>query len=211
MVAINIDGRQMAKLQRTLRNIEKGVPKAMVPAINRALAKGKTTVKREIRKEYLIKAKDIPVAVKRATRGNLNGSVSVQQGMLPLSKFKFRPKQPFNLRGWYAKQTGVSITPHPDTERKVVRRRNVPVFAQVKRSGGGVIPGAFVPAGIKPIGPFVRVAGAKRLPIKRLMTIGAAIMASQPSVGPEVQKQMTDTLAKRLDHEMKRVLDRSHK
>jgi hypothetical protein len=202
MVTLEIDTRQIAKLQRTLSGIEKGVPKALVPAINRALARGKTVVKRQIRKEYLIKARDIPVEVKRANRATLAGAVIVQQGMLGLDKFKLRPK--FNLNQWYAKQTGVRITPHAEPKR--VKRRKM-LFAQVKRGGGGVIPSAFyIPSG----GPYKRIS-RHRHPIYKLKTIGAAIMASQPAVGPEVQKEMGDTLAKRIDHEMTRVLNRGYK
>lgn len=178
MVALKIDTRQLAKLQRTVGHIKDGVPKALVPAINRALDKGKTTVKREIRKEYTIKSKDIPVAVHRANRGTLSGAVKIQQGMLPLDKFNVRPR-------------GV--------QRRKVKR---PIFAQVKKGGGGIIQGAFyIPQG----GPYSRI-GPDRFPIYKLATIGAAIMASQPAVGPEVNKQMGDTLAKRIDHEIKRVM-----
>jgi hypothetical protein len=185
MVALNIDTRQLDKLQRKLQSIEKGVPKALVPAINRALARGKTVVKRQIRKEYLIKAKDIPVAVNKATRATLAGAVTVQQGMLGLDKFRVRP------RGY--------------STHKGHRRREL--YAQVKRGGGGVIPSAFyIPSG----GPYRRISPSRH-PIFKLKTIGAAIMASQPAVGPEVQKEMGDTLAKRIDHEMERVLARSYK
>jgi hypothetical protein len=97
--------------------------------------------------------------------------------MLPLSKFTVKP------RG--------------------VTKRKRPLFAQVKKGGGGTLGRAFNTYGGG--GPFSRTSET-RLPIKRLMTIGAPIMASQPSVGPETIKKMSETLGKRIDHEMKRVL-----
>jgi hypothetical protein len=176
MVALTIDASQLNKLQKTLANIEKGVPKVLVPAINRALAKGRTELKREIRKSYLIKASDIPVRIERATYGALGGAVIVEQGMLPLGKFRYRGG------------------------------RKKPLFVQVRTSGGGIIKDGFVGTMPEYTGPYRRRQGVARLPIKKLLTIGASIMASQPSVGPVVNKAMGDTLDKRIDHEMKRVL-----
>jgi hypothetical protein len=183
MVAIQVDAKQMKHLRNVVRNIEKDVPKVLAPAINRALDKGRTTVKREIRKVYLIKAKDIPVVVHGANVNRLSGEVVIRQGMLPLNLFKVRP-------------SGVQR-----------RKHKKPVFAQVKRSGGRIMRSAFVPANVGGyVGPFIRAAGAGRLPIHKLFTIGASIMATQPTVGPEVNKQMGDTLAKRIDHEIERVM-----
>lgn len=180
MVAINIDARQIAKLQRALKHIKDGVPKALAPAINRALDKGRTTVRREIRKVYLIKSKDIPITVKGANVGRLSGAITLRDGMLPLSKFKIVPS------GY---------------RRKTFKGG---IFAQVKKGKGGNIKhGFWIPSG----GPFVR-RGSARLPLKRLLTISAPIMASQPTVGPAVNKAMGETLAKRIDHEMNRVLAR---
>src|SRR5580765_8106507 len=182
MVALQIDAKQLRHLQRVVRHIENGVPKVLAPAINRALDKGRTTVRRQIRKIYVIKSKDIPVAVKGASVSRLSGEIVLKQGMLELNKFKVRP-------------SGVQ------------RRKNKrPVFAQVKVGGGAVMHGAFVPAGVGYVGPFIRASGAGRLPMHKLLAIGASIMATQPTVGPEVNKQMGDTLAKRIDHEIERVM-----
>jgi hypothetical protein len=182
MMNIVIDPRQMRKLESALGHIRNGVPKALVPAINRALAKGRTEVRREIRKEYLIKQKDIPVVVHRANKLSMKGDVELKQGMLPLAKFKVRPP-------------GIQKRKHKRT-----------IFAQVKRAGGGYIPHAFVTTSGGYTGPFMRYHGVGRLPIFRLSTIGAPIMASQPQVGPVVNKAMGDTLAKRIDHEIKRAM-----
>jgi hypothetical protein len=186
MVAIQIDASQLKRLTRAVKNIATDVPKVLAPAINRALDKGRTTVKREIRKRYLIKAKDIPIAVRGASTGNLNGAIVIRQGMLELNKFKVSPR-------------GITT-----------RKRVGGIFAQVKVGGGGKMPDAFIPAGVGYVGPFIRAAGAGRLPMHKLLTIGAPIMATQPGVGPEVNKQMGDTLAKRIDHELQRVLARGH-
>ena len=169
-------------MRAVLAHIENGVPRVLVPAINRALAKGRTEVKREIRKEYLIKAKDIPVIVHQAHAGNIGGSISLSDHMLDLSKFVYKPK-------------GV--------QRRGKKRI---LFAQVKRGGGGNIgPGFVAQVGSGYKGPFMRK-GASRLPINKLLTISAPIMASQVAVGPNIVDAMAETLDKRLDHELERVL-----
>lgn len=178
-VAIQIDTGQMRKLHRALDHIKNGVPKALVPAINRALASGQTVVKREIRQEYLIKAKDIPTKLHRASSGKLSGEIRIDQGMLPLSSFQVKP-------------------------RGVQRRKKKKILhARVKKSGGGgFIPRAFfITAG----GPYARISPARH-PIFLLRTIAASIMATQPKVGEPAMKKMGDTFAKRIDHEINRVL-----
>jgi hypothetical protein len=178
MVAVQIDARQLAKLQRVLGHIKDGVPRALAPAINRALSSGKTVVKREIRAHYLIKAKDIPIAIDRANRATLSGQIVIRQGMLDLSLF-----------------------PHSGGFKGRM------LVAHVKKGGRGPILTGFQ-AGMATghIGLYQR-RGDARLPIKKLVTVGAPIMASQSSVGPAVNLKMGETLAKRIDHEMQRVLN----
>jgi hypothetical protein len=175
MVSIQIDSRQLAKLERAVKHIRNGVPRALVPAVNRALAKGRTEVRREIRKVYVIKQKDIPITIRRATYNSIEGEVRLEQSMLTLDKFRHRG----------------------GTGRKQL-------WAQVKKGGGGFIPRGFIPFRFSGV-PFRRT-GDSRLPIKRILAIGAPIMASQPTVGPVVNKAMGDTLAVRIDHEMNRVM-----
>lgn len=177
-----MDPSQMRQLERAVRGIAEGVPRVLAPAINRALSHGSTTVKREIRKQYLIKAKDIPVQVRRASRATLGGEVRLRQGMLDLAKFKVTPK-------------GVQKRRH----KKLIR-------AQVKVTGGKILPHGFVAKmATGYVGPFMR-RGAARLPLRKLLTIGAPIMASQPAVGPVVNKEMGDSLAKNIDSQISRIL-----
>lgn len=175
---LTIDADQLKMLSRAVRGIKDGVPKVLTPAINRALSSGQTAVRREIRKIYVIKQKDIPTKVHRATRATLQGEIRIEQGMLGAEKFIYRPK----VRTKYRKQ----------------------LFVQVKKTGGGYIARGFVAGRLT--GPFQRRSTAARLPIRKVIAIGAPIMASQPTVGPAANKVMGDTLAKRIDHEVTRVL-----
>ena len=178
MVAVTIDARQMRRLERAVGHIKQGVPKVLVPSINRALNKGRSVIKKEIRKVYIIKAKDIPINRKAAfhgmakAAGGYGGTLQVRDTMMFLDKF-------FTTGG--------------------VRRR--PLFARVKVGGGGTIGYGFK----WDLRTYKRV-GPERLPIKRLYAISAPIMASQPTVGPEVNKAMGDSLDKNIDQQIKRVL-----
>lgn len=177
-VDVNIDPKDLKFLEHVLKNVKDGVPRVLAPAINRALESGRTVVKREIRQHYVIKAKDIPVKIQRATRSNPQGAMVLADKMLDLGKFNVSPS------------------------RLLKRKRTI--RAQVKVGGGGPLPGAFHTPLTYP-GPYVRK-GRSRLPIVKLLAISAPIMASQPSVGPAVEKAMGDTLEKRIDHELERVL-----
>jgi hypothetical protein len=173
---------QQLKLDKALAGVKNGVPKALTPAINRALEAGRTVVRRQIREVYEIKQKDIPTNIRKANYSSLKGQIEIRDGMLDLAKFKVQPSS-------------------------VQKRKNKrTIRATVKKGGGGLIPHAFVAQMRGYKGPFMRYKGVGRLPIHRLLAIGAPIMASQANVGPVANKKIGDVLAKRIDHEIKRVL-----
>jgi hypothetical protein len=184
---IEIGTAQLERLIKTVGHLKNGVPRVMAPAINRALEAGRTAIRREIRKEFLIKQKDIPMRLAKANYTKLQGEIEIKQGMLDLGKFKVQP-------------------------RGVQKRKNKrTITAQVRTTGGGMIPHAFVAAMRGYTGPFMRYKGVGRLPIHRLLAIGAPIMASQPNVGPVANARMGEILAKRIDHEIIRVMDQAGK
>jgi hypothetical protein len=177
MVALTIDTRGLGKLQRALGRIAGGVPKALRPAVDAALQNGKQELKKAIKAQYLIQDSDIHMELETTAYG---GSITIKGGMLRLTRF---PHHPSSAPGG---------------------RMPALMFAQVKVGGGGVMPGGFMTASGD--GIFIRSGGASRLPINKLLTIGAPIMASQPSVGPVANKAMGDDLDKRIDAAIKGVL-----
>ena len=185
MVEIELDATAIKKLTKALSGVRNGVPRALAPAINRTLNHGRTVIKREIRKDYTIKTKDIPTDVHYANREHLGGSIVIRSGMLDLMKFKVAPRTP---------------PKHP----RMVR-------AEVRVGKGGNIPHAFIAKMPNAyIGVFTRV-GRERLPIKRRMAIGAPIMASQPHVREAAGREMQATLIKRINYEVNRLLSRVEK
>jgi len=186
MVTLVVDFSQLEKHLKVLRDIKNGVPRVLVPTINRTLAAGQTAIKREIRKRYEIKYSDIPIKKETAHYGNLEGSLTLADHMMELGKFHISP-------------------------RGVQKRRPLkPIFARVRVGKGGRLATGFMTGGLPYAGPWRRV-GKSRLPIKKMLTISAPIMASQPSVAPVIAKVMGDTFEKRLDHEIERVMQQSGK
>jgi len=189
MVEIELDASAMLKLSKALDGIKNGVPRVLAPSINRSLNHGRTVIKREIRKDYTIKARDIPTVMHYATRERLGGAITIRSGMLDLMKFKVRPDMP-------PRQSGVAVA-----NRRMVH-------AEVRVGRGGNLPHAFVarmPNAV--VGVFSRV-GKARLPIKRRLAIGAPIMASQPHVQDAAGKAMQETLIKRINSQVERLLSR---
>lgn len=180
---ITIDAKQLQQVQRATRNITNGAQRVLTPAINRALTQGQTAVRREIRKVYVIKQKDIPTKLHKASHSSLQGAISITDGMLGVDKFYFRPLFPA------AAGAG---------------KRKKQLFVRIKKGGGGFVSRGFPTNKFK--APFQRRSSAPRLPIRKLLAIGAPIMASQPTVGPAAIKVMGDTLAKRIDYQLTRVL-----
>ena len=74
--------------------------------------------------------------------------------------------------------------------------------AIVKKGGGGVIPGAFVRGGV-----IYHRTTRKRYPIRRLMTIGAPIMATQPGVGDAANKEIGTELDARMNRELSAAME----
>jgi hypothetical protein len=185
-VTIQIDTREIAKIALATRKIADGVKRVLAPAVNRALSAGRTAASREIRANYLIKNKDIPMRIQQSGE---SGAILIESGMLKLYDFKVAPK-------------GVQR-----------RARKKPVFAQVKVGGGAYLGGGFV-AQMKSghVGVFMRSSSRMmftkpwKQQINELLTIGAPIMATQPAVGPAVNERMGEVLEKRMDHELNRVL-----
>ena len=182
MVEIEISTEQLKKVFETMKNIRNGVPRVLSPSINRALTHGRTVIRREIRHDYVIKQKDIPINVRHASRETLNGEIVLKQGMLGLEKFKFRPTK-------------------PGTKRIV--------HAQVRQGGGKDIPHGFVAhmqSGLTSV--FTR-RGRSRLPIRHRVTIGAPIMAAQPHVSEAATREIDASLKKTIEHNIEYVLSRA--
>lgn len=178
--------------KKLLSEVPGGVDTALMRAVNRAAQSGKAQTVREVRARYTVKAGDIrkTLTTTKATRTNLEAEIVSRGSPLGLASFKH--------------------TPRTDTTGAARKR----VRVAVKKEGG-----------LKPLGQtfvfngqiFSRngkfiVATRGRHKDKRVEQVEKKIGPSVPSMigNPEVveaiEEQTQETVVKRLDHEVNRIL-----
>lgn len=180
-VTVNVDERMLKDVQDRLGKFEKRAPNAIVNALNRGMSNINTNVKKEVRKEYHIKAGDINATLskKRASRGSLSAEVSSKGNLIPLDKFKITPK---------------TINP----------KRKSLISIAVKKGGGKKVKGAFM-ADVNGPKAFMRVKKS-RLPIRRLFGPSVPQMLGREEIVNVIEREGKQTFDRRLDHEINRIL-----
>ncbi|WP_106494888.1 phage tail protein [Lentibacillus sp. Marseille-P4043] len=180
---VEVDEKMIREVQKKLGDFQKQTPSAISKAINRAVTNINSNVKKEVRKGYNIKAGDIGATLTktRATKSALRAKVQSSGELIPLDRFKVSPK---------------TVNP----------KRKSPIKIAVKKSSVSAVMGAFV-ADINGRKVFQRT-GDSRLPIKRLFGPSVPQMIGNDEVHKEIEKQGQETLKKRLDHEINRILEK---
>lgn len=180
---IEVDVGQMENIERLLGHIPGAVPKAVSRAINRAIDSVKTEAARKVRETYYIKNKDImdTVKVKKSSPSDLMAEFVSRGSAMPVIKFQVNPKKP-----------------QPKRKKQIIVR--------VKRGEGGTIMGAFV-AKMRNgrIGVYNRV-GRARFPIVERYGPAVPQMLGEDGVREYIESKAQETLEKRLDHEIDRLL-----
>lgn len=180
---ITVDADKLKEVEKRLGNYSKQAPAVISRALNRAAMNVKSNASKKAREVYRIKAQDVNKTFKinRASRNNLSASVVSSGGSIGLEKFKTNLKDPT------AKKPRV-------------------FKAAVKKQGGlKQILRGFV-ADISGVKVFQRTS-KKRLPIQRLFGPPVPQMVSNPEVQHFIESQAAETFEKRLDHEIKRVME----
>jgi hypothetical protein len=188
MIAIDLSVHSdQAKLVReSLRHIPGASEKALMRAINRAVAGGKTDAVKQICAEYAIKPSDVRKTVKviMAKPGKLEAKILSTGSPLPLIKFRVNPKK-------------------PSRSRKVV--------AGVKFSTKASLPNAFIQKmSSGHVGVFERMAGkggerVGRLPIKQLYAPSFPQMLGNDEVLKYIEMKAHYRLDKELHHQVKHL------
>lgn len=169
--------------------------------INRTIgdfkSRGPGWVSQEVVKEYNIKKKDV-----NETKKGVKNAGKIRVGGVSLD----------NIEIIYQ---GRLLTPTHFSMKPTARPAgNVPyvVSAQIKKSEGRKALGSKVflaksgGEGTTQI-PFQRV-GAARLPIKPIKTVSVPQMITNETVSENIHKRISEELAKRLEHNMNRILGR---
>lgn len=177
---------KILRAETLLGEIKGALPKVQSNAINRSLVSARAEAVRSVRQEYAIGADAVrkTIVVRIASMANPVGCILSSGSPIALSKFDVSPKRP---------QGGKNQTP---------------VTVRVKLAGGRKpIKHAFVAkVSSGHIGVFIR-AGKKRYPIKQLYGPSVPQMLGSEKVSKKIEAKAMETLDKRLDHEINRVLE----
>lgn len=180
---IQFDENQLRRAQEILRHVPNKIPQAVASAINRATESARTAAVKKAREDYIIQAGRVreTIDISKASSSNLSARVRARGRPRALTYFKTNPKAPKKMP------------------------RGSQLFAQVKRSGGGTIKGAFV-AKMRSghVGVFNR--SGSRL-VQRYGPSVPQMLESQ-TVSKFVQNKAVEVLDKRLEHEINRILMR---
>ncbi|MFH5187113.1 phage tail protein [Paenibacillus sp. TAB 01] len=185
---IQVDTAELTIAGRRIRLIGSAVPRVFASALNRTAQGVKTEAVKKVREMYSVKATDIRPLVRlshRASAKELRAEVTSSGRNIPLIKFKTTPGKP------------------PAKQPKSVR-------SAVLKGNAKVVKGGFVTQVGSHVGVFKR-AGRRRLPIQQLYGPAMPVMLNRPEVITHLQKEAAQRLNQRLDHEIKRVMERSSK
>ncbi|CAM3851193.1 MULTISPECIES: phage tail protein [Paenibacillus] len=180
---ITVDADKLKEIEKRLSDYPKQAPSVLSRALNRAATNVKSNASKKAREIYQIKAQDVNKSFKitRASRNSLGATVVSSGGSIGLEKFKI------NVRDPSAKKPRV-------------------FKAAVKKQGSlRTILRGFV-ANISGVKVFQRT-GKERLPIQRLFGPPVPQMVDNPEVRRFIEEQAVETFEKRLEHEIKRVLE----
>lgn len=182
-LSVEVDERVVRDIQSRLGNMSRKAPNVISSALNRAATNVNSNIKKEVRKEYHIKAKDVQdtISKSKATRGNLSAVVKSSGGVIGLDKFKVSPK---------------TVNP----------KRKRPIKVSVKKGHLKEVMGAFV-ANINGSKVFERVR-KDRLPIRRLFGPSVPQMLKNEEIRGRIENEGQETFHRRLDHEVNTILER---
>ncbi len=181
---IEITSEQVDRIHLLLGGIKNAPQKAIYNVLNRAASTVKTTSSKEVRKTYKIKHSDLAnnqnVKTTKAGPSRLEASISFAGNLIPLMKFNVNPKQP--------------------------QRRKV--SASVLKSGGKkqLIHAYVADLGRYGVGVFERET-SERDSSKQLYGPSTAQMIENDNVLDSVKAAAMDTIDKRIEHEISRILN----
>lgn len=179
-VEIVVDKRKLAQLERTLRDVPGGLPKALVGAVNDTAQATKRQMADAIYKRIAIKKRDINphIRIRRARRADPSATVSLSETKR-LSLKWFGARQP---------KTGVSG-----------------VSYKIERRGGWQrIPGAFISPKLG--GHVFKRAGRERTPIVKLRGPSPWGVFVKADIGKQTEAESMAVLEKKLDQRVKFLL-----
>jgi len=182
MISVELDKRQWRDVQRTLRHIPRGLPKAVSRAVNKTATTARSRIVKGIFAEIRMKQTDIrkALSLRKATYRVFEAMIRVGGKRIPLIKFSARQVR-----------RGVS-------------------YGMRRSEGRQTIPGAFVatmPSGH--VGVFKR-RGKVRKPIKeRFGPSPMAVFDRTPGLWSKMRTDTSVLLARNLDTQVRVLLEKA--
>lgn len=181
---IEITNEQIERVNLILAGIKNAPNRAFYNTINRALATVRSKSGKMIRETYRIKQSDITsnqnMKLKRASMSDLEGQIEFAGSVIPLIKFKVTPSEP---------------------KRKMVS------VSVLKTDGAKRLQSAYVAnLGRYGVGVFERMT-SKRESSQQLFGPSTAHMMGNLDVIQKVEAAAQETIDKRIEHEISRILN----
>lgn len=186
MIEKNFDVKELKLAQKEIKNIRDTIPKAYYSAIQRTGQMVKTRSSRLVREKYYVKSAEVKdrIKLRRGSVKNPFAEIRAKGNNIPIIKFRATPKQ---------------VTPRRPKVQKV----------GVKKAGNKPLKGAFIAkvGGGGHVGVFKR-AGRRRLPIEEVYGPAVPVMMNEPRIIKDLEEFASEKFKDRLDHEIKRRLDK---
>ena len=187
------------EVERKLAEITDKSKLGMMRAMNRTASVVNTSVKKEVSARYFISQKKISetLHIENASTSNLTALVVSQGSKLGLEKFKVSPLRPVKLSKKGKRTPGVYKAAikkagglKPLTGKNILGRKNKPFVAIMPNGHEGV---------------FIRETW-DAYPIDSMMGPAVPQLAGKKEVMEAVTKKANETLEKRIEHELSRVM-----
>jgi len=182
---IEIKMQNVEEIKAKLGSLGQNAPKVISRVINRVIVNVKKNMAVSAKKRYIVKTEDIKKTLtsSNATSSNLSAFVRSSGTLIPLYKFKVSPNQPRPKN------------PPKNFKARVLKASSLkPLQGFVAKMKSGHL------------GVFERK-DSSRLPIKELYGPPIPQMLGNEEVWKDIEKEANQTVEKRMDHEIKRLLE----
>ena len=183
-IQITATSEQIEKAMQMLESIPGSAEKALSLALNRSLEATKTEAVRAASQEYTAKQKSIRPLIKLKKSGAKSPEAEISSVGRRINTMEFK------------------VAPKTDT----TGNKRKPIRVQVKKGGGATLTRSFVHDGRV----FTRI-GSTGKHIRPLYSPAVPQMLNNEHVVERTEKKAVETVEKRLDHEVGRILDKAVK
>ncbi len=200
MIELKVQDADIKKIEKSLKGMKHKAPSVMANAINRAITNVKSNMAKKASEKYLIKQKDIKptiIIAKKASKSDPTGEIKSVGYKIPLNKFKVSPSKP------------TTIEKRPEYHiAQVLRSGSTKNLSGDEKHSKGFV----VQFNSGHIGVYERLKGArtkKGTGLEKLRPLyGPSIpeMLGTKDINKYILDEANNTLQKRIDHEINRIL-----